>query len=449
MTDGFINENLIKNKYIMKKVFLLITILSLSITNNFAQEDKFGAEPNKCKQNLSLYKEFVKQKNYDDALNGWRVVFDICPKSTKSIYIDGAKIYKYLAKKEKDEAKKSIYVDTLMLIYERRIEYFNQEKSVRGRQGLDLYKYRRADYEKAYGYMKISVDGEKAHAAVLQAYMQATVKMYKNKKIDPGDVVTNFSLCSSQIVNLINKEKDTTKVVKLKKVQSNIETLFIKSGAADCNVLSDYYTPKFEADPTNAELLKTITKFLGMNKCTDLDLFMKASEALYPIEPSAEAAYNIALLSLKSSKYSKAIEYYKKAISKSEDNEQKAKYNYELAKVYYVQKQYANARASAIKASSLKSAWGDPTILIAKIYASSASSCGTDKFEKNAVYWLAVDKLKKAKSIDPSVSAEVNKMIANYKLHFPGKEDAFFKGINEGDTYTVGCWINEKTKARF
>jgi len=434
----------------MKRVFLILMVILLSTGYNYAQEnDKFGSDPQTCKMNLSLYKEFVRQKNYADAMEGWRVVFDICPKATKSIYLDGAKIYKDAIKKNKDAALKDAYVDTLMLIYERRIENFNQRESVKGRQGFDLYKYRKSDYEKAYEYMKISVEAGKATSSVLQSYMQVTLKMYKEQKIDPGEVVNNFSMCSKQIGDMIKEQEDTNKVAKYKITQNNIEGLFIKSGAADCDVLTTYYTPKFEADKENIELLKTITRFLSMNKCTDSELFMKASEALYPIEPSAQAAYNIAILSLKAKQYSKAIEYYKKAVEKESDTEVKAKYLFEMARVYYAQSQYASARTYAQKAAKMKSKWGEPYILIAKLYAASSNDCGEDKFEQNSVFWVAVDKLNTAKSIDPSVAAEANKLIASYKKGFPNKEEAFFKGINEGDSYTVKCWINETTKARF
>ena len=435
----------------MKRIFLILLAIILGTGYNYAQEDdKFGSDPQTCKMNLSLYKEFVRQKNYVDALEGWRVVFDTCPKATKAIYLDGAKIYKNAIKKSKDEALKDSYVDTLMLIYERRIENFGQKEKASGYQGFDLYKYRKSDYEKAYELMKISVAAGKApSSSVLQSYMQVTYKMYKEGKIDPGVVVENFSQCSKQIGDMINAQKDTNKVAKYKITESNIEGLFIKSGAANCDVLSSYYTPKFEADKENVELLKTITRFLAMNKCTESELFMKASEALYPIEPSAQAAYNIAILSLKAKNYSKAAEYYKKAIEKEEDIELKSKYTFELARVYYMQSQYASARTYALKAASLKSRWGEPYILIANLYAASSKDCGAEKFEQNAVFWAAVDKLNTAKSVDPSVAAEVNKLIASFKKGFPNKEEAFFKGINEGDTYTVKCWINETTKARF
>jgi len=107
----------------------------------------------------------------------------------------------------------------------------------------------------------------------------------------------------------------------------------------------------------------------------------------------------------------------------------------------------SQARTYALKAASLKSGWGKPYLLIGKLYA--ASGCGEDKFTKASVFWLAVDKFKKAKAIDASVAADANKLIATYKAYFPGKEDAFAYNVTEGAEVKIECWINESTKARF
>ena len=82
------------------------------------------------------------------------------------------------------------------------------------------------------------------------------------------------------------------------------------------------------------------------------------------------------------------------------------------------------------------------------MYAESADECANISLPKS-VYWVAVDKFNHAKSIDPSIEDQANKLILTYSNYFPNKEDAFFVGINENDTYTVNCWINETTKARF
>ena len=66
-----------------------------------------------------------------------------------------------------------------------------------------------------------------------------------------------------------------------------------------------------------------------------------------------------------------------------------------------------------------------------------------------AVYWAAADKFQKAKEVDPSMTAKANEMIREYSKAFPTSEDAFFYNVFEGDEYTIECWINETTKARF
>jgi hypothetical protein len=111
-------------------------------------------------------------------------------------------------------------------------------------------------------------------------------------------------------------------------------------------------------------------------------------------------------------------------------------------------KKYLDAKKYALEAIKLRSDWGKPYILLANIYAT-GPKCGENEFELKWIYWIAVDKLLKAKAVDSDLAATVNPMISSFSQHFPKKEDAFFYGVNEGDTVNVGCWIGESTKARF
>jgi hypothetical protein len=54
----------------------------------------------------------------------------------------------------------------------------------------------------------------------------------------------------------------------------------------------------------------------------------------------------------------------------------------------------------------------------------------------------------KAKAIDPNVAEEANSLISNYSEYFPKREDVFFEGFTDGQTYQVGCWIGESTIVR-
>ena len=54
----------------------------------------------------------------------------------------------------------------------------------------------------------------------------------------------------------------------------------------------------------------------------------------------------------------------------------------------------------------------------------------------------------KAKQVDSSVANEANALIRDYSRYFPSMDKIFFNSLQEGDTYTVGCWINRTTKIR-
>ena len=87
----------------MKNLFILIFnfLSSITISANPLKDNKFGNDSIQCVTNISLFREYVKQKNYDDALSNWRKAYQLCPKATKNIYIDGAKFINILLAKIK------------------------------------------------------------------------------------------------------------------------------------------------------------------------------------------------------------------------------------------------------------------------------------------------------------------------------------------------------------
>ena len=108
------------------------------------------------------------------------------------------------------------------------------------------------------------------------------------------------------------------------------------------------------------------------------------------------------------------------------------------------------ARTYALKAAELNPGWGKPYIFIGELYASSGPLCGSGRgWNSQVVTWAATDVWQKAKDIDPSVAAEADKNINNYAQYYPMKNEGFMKGIMQGQSYKIGCWIGTTTKARF
>src|SRR5688572_29727529 len=111
----------------MMKKFLLISVLVLTAATFTSAQNgpKYGTDSVACITNISLSNEYFKQGNYADALEPWRWVFNNCPASTKRAYLNGATMFEQLIAGAKDPVTKQKYVDTLMLIYDQRVKYFN------------------------------------------------------------------------------------------------------------------------------------------------------------------------------------------------------------------------------------------------------------------------------------------------------------------------------------
>ena len=194
---------------------------------------------------------------------------------------------------------------------------------------------------------------------------------------------------------------------------------------------------------------RQLTALLTNQDCEDSELFARTSENLYKLEPSSQAAYNLARLFFRKEEFDKSVSYYEEAIESEQDLQLKSKYQYELGLIQFSKyDDYPKARTLARSAAENNPTWGEPYILIGNLYASSSIRCGDNEFEKSTVFWAAVDKYIKAKTVDPSCNEDATELINKYSQYFPNVEDAFFYGFENGQPYTVGCWINESTTVR-
>ena len=60
-----------------KRTVILVGIILFSFS--ISAQDKFGVDEQKCKENLSMFREYYKQKNYVDAYTPWIWTFNNCP----------------------------------------------------------------------------------------------------------------------------------------------------------------------------------------------------------------------------------------------------------------------------------------------------------------------------------------------------------------------------------
>jgi tetratricopeptide (TPR) repeat protein len=460
------------------KLFIFLLGLGLSFSavaatlpvNNFVPQDnfgpKYGKDSVKCLMNLSLYTESFRQwrqshyKNsaVNDAINPWNWVFNNCPRSTEAIYVDGAKILRYRIQHASSVDKKKQLIDTLMLLFDKRIKYFPnnyrthlpQEGYVLGRKGVALYQLSPESYDKAYTILKkaVELDKTRTSAAVLAYYFRDVAKMTQSGKLDTLALIDTYDTVSGyldQDIKMFEAQNNSRKVTEYKNVKGYVEMTF--EPFANCKILSRVFRKKFEATPNDSVLLRKIVNLLEQKNCYDQPLYFDASVNLYKVSPSPQSAFLIGKMLLQRKNYREALGYLLKAASLKDTSSLKEDYMY-TAQTYRMLKNYPKAREMALKAIRLDPHDGLAYEFIGDLYAASATKCGTNALTKKVAFWAAVDQFEKAKRVSPDLAASLNKKIAIYKANFPTRETMFFYNIKPGDKYKVGCWINVTTIAR-
>lgn len=428
----------------MKKQLFAVVMLAASF--GASAQSKYGATPQDsltCLENNSLYTEYVRQKEYRSAQPYWLKAVDVCPKFSKNLYIKGVTMYKSFIKEEKDANKKTVLVDSLLWIYDTRIDNFGQRGYVLGRKGSDLIRYDKSRFEEAYEILgeSFELQGMKSERGALTAYYIAAEKMMKAGKIDKAELVELFPKIAEVLAyNTANPKKPADKE-KWVNTTKSIEGIFSKY--ANCEALLAIYQPKFDATPQDTNLLIQIIAFLSKSDCTDSELFLQASMNLDEVKPSALSKFGIGRSLLKKERYNDAVAYFKQAAEMAELDEMKVNSYRYIALTYLQTKSYANAKAYALKMLSVDNKNGDAYMIIGDAYLYGSKSVGANSCEQAGGYWAAISKYQKAKSLDAQLAEKANKKISSAKAQFPKKEDCFIVGKNTGESFHVGGWINE------
>jgi len=433
------------------KIRLLQLIFSIGFIIVFLSEinaqkgPKYGEDSLTCIMNISLYREFYRQENFKDAIGPWRAVFSKCPRGTQNAYIDGVKMFSAFIKNEEDKEVKEKLIDTLMMIYDQRIEYFNKRGYILGRKGADYFKLRPTDVQEAYNILNESVEleGNNSSYSILGYYFKSTIKLV-DKELAPKELILENYDKISEIIDF-NIKNDPTSGVKYENTKGYIENAF--EPFASCENLISIYSDKFAENPDDIEQLNKIIKLLDKKGCHEEPLYFETNIKLYELEPSPESAYLIGKMYLKKGEYKNAAEYLEQATEMENKDKVGDVYVY-LAESFRNMKNFPKARTYAYKAIEFNPENGNPYIIIGDMYAASAKNCGDNELTKRVAYWAAVDKYKKAKKVDSSIEVIANKRIKNVSSNFPDVQTIFFHDLKEGDTYKVECWINENTIVR-
>jgi len=426
----------------MKKLFFVLIVAALACTNLSAQ-GKYGADSAECIKYLSYYKEYYKQKSFDEATPNWRKAFTYCPAtSSQNLLIEGCSLVKRLIQKNyKNPEYKKALIDTLMSLYDLRAENFPKYAVVAyNNKGLDMNNYIKDDPKALYdGYRQIIENNkEQTNPAIIMFAFNAASELYQNGSIEADEVISKYQ----EFNDLLGKiePKNDSEAEKISQAKATVGTIFAGTNVASCENLIQLFTPRFAEDPENPALAGSIVKTMSMaDDCTGNDLFLKAVTVLYNKEPSANSAYYLYRLNGSQGNVDEALKFMEEAISREDsDAKQDAEWTYELATFCYKNGKNAKAYELCMSAAKMEeSLAGKAYFLAATIWA--ATRCGGDEITSRAPYWVACDFLAKAKAADPSLAEEANKQIAHYSTYFPEPADAFMYNLQKGQAFTASC----------
>ena len=432
-----------------------------------------------CLEQLSIFAESAKIKNYQAAYEPWKTVLDNCPTLNVATYQYGELILKDFIKKSTTEEEKTKYLTDLLSLYDQWLENFPIRKGVKqegkilsnkGQAMLDNGVKDKSLIYDTFDYAFNNDPGSFTNPKSLAYYFQTGYDLYKDgTKIDLEtlfekyeELTEKFELLKTNIsknIDVILKKEEsgtalTSREARNKRIydtNSNAVSAYLRlidqliAKEATCDILIPLYSKNFEENKNNPLWIRRAAGRLDGKECSDDPLFVTLVEQLHKLEPSADSAYYLGILNDKQGNSADALKYYQESVSLQTDNYKKANILYKIAVKFKNSGRRSSARDYAEQALSFQPSLGRAYLLIANMYADSANGCGDTQFNKRAVFWLAAQTAQKAGRVDASLKKLTATTVAAYNGRAPSKTDIFTEG-NQGATISFSCWIRRSVK---
>lgn len=406
----------------------------------------WGNDKPAAQEKNALYNDEMKLGNNRKAANALTWLLKNTPTLNPAIYINGVTIYDELANAEANPAKKRVYQDSVMTLYDLRVKYYCNEAENAERKAYYAYKYYAADKERQpvlYQTLKRNAELNKENMSYANAvYFMDAIRRYKAanpKALTDEQVLDYYEVIVKAIDNAITKNPEQAATIKPYKEM--VDNLLVGTVNVNCDFVEKNFGPKMKANPADVETAKKVFKLLTIGKCTDKPLYGTALKQIYQAEKTFEFAKYLALKAISDKNYSEANVYLNDAISLAQTEQDKGE-------LYMLQAQLASNRGSKSEARSLayqamKADGGQASkaySLIGNLYMGSQECYGkVSMVEDRSIYIAAYEMFQKAGD-----TAGMNRA----KSQFPSKGELFDENKQPGQEVRVGCWIGETVTLR-
>lgn len=430
------------------------------------------SDPDQAETDYVIYKNLLKANEMDRAMEKWRTVYANSPAADgrrKSVFTDGITFYNDLIQKYPE--RKAAYGDTLIQLYTKARECYPGDGYMSGIQAFtSYYTYPgTATDEEMFELFKesIEIDGrEKLNYFIINPMSGLTVKLHREGKITDTQAKEVVEPLRYRLAKGLRECKGAEECAPWKKIEEYapdalryFETV---EGFYDCQYFVDQYYALYKANPDDCDEIRTAYSRMRFGGCAEdnpkmkelADAFTSKCKVDVPTSTPGggtwQALVREAYQLYQDGKPRQAVEKFEAAMPEIPAGEKRFTYQMLTAKIYYRDlRNFSSARSWARQAAASQPNSGEPYMLIGTLYASSGPLCGPGTgFDSQVVTWPAIDQWQRAKSLDGSVAGKANQLISTYTQYMPTKSDIFQRGLKEGGSYTVGCWINETTRIR-
>ena len=450
----------------MKAVKLFIGLAFALVAGSASAQDfsdpqyaKWGETPEQRKENIlasTFLKEELANRNFNQAAKYLQQLLQNCPAASENTYANGIKLYKQKINRARSLAEKNGYVDSLLLLYDIRLEHFGAHPKrgkayILDRKAREHLTYRESDREGIRKDFEIAIVAQveangTADAELVAIYFKNLCDDYKNDIVDAMTIVNAYEENSKHFNSADESQAE---------FKNQFETSFGTSGAASCENLQKIFEPKIAAAPSDEKLLAHAFQLMSKTGC-ESDFYLSVGEMYYGVNPQSSVAMLLAQIFQNKKEFGKANKYLREALAKETVAEEREKL---LARIGILE-MTANNYAEAVKAFNESIAVdetdddGLALYFLAQCYVAGSKDCSSE-LAKHSVYWVAYDLVQKAipmMEVAGISQVEAAKSLANsYRSVFPTAEECFFAELKEGVAYTITCGLAKglKTTVRY
>ncbi|MBS6459191.1 MAG: enzyme of heme biosynthesis [Alistipes sp.] len=440
-------------------VSAVLTVVGLSAYAQDLSDPKYakwGETLEERKENIlnsSYLKEEINNHNFDSASGYLHKLIEKCPAASENIYVNGTKLYKQRINRAQTLAEKNAYVDSLLWLYDVRLENFGTHRTrgkdyILERKAREYLTYKESDREGIRNAFEAAIAAQveatgKADPEVLAIYFKNLCDDYSNDVVDAMTVVAAYDGNAKYFEGIAPEQEE---------FKEQFEKCFAMSGAASCENIEKIFAKKIADAPEDEAVIAQAMDLMSRAKC-ESDFFLSVGEKYYAMKPSSITAKLLAEAFQNRKEYEKANQYLREALAKETNDAERENLLVRIGILEVTTNDYRDAVEAFREAQKINPEDGLIYYFLPQCYVFGAKNC--NGFAKDATFWVAYDMLQKAIPLlegdYPEFAANAKSLAATYRSAFPTTEECFFNELSEGSTYTVNCGFvsGVPTKVRY